>query len=72
MKEEIKLQENIPQTAKEAAKTFIENNNVDIAVQFLRKNPNEATEFCYQVFESYQKSDKTGLVLLSKIIKGLL
>ncbi len=72
MKEQLELQKDIPQTVEEIAKVFIENNNTDIAIQFLRKNPNETTEFCYQVFEAYQEGDKTGLVRISEIIKELL
>ena len=63
---------NIPQNVEEAVKVLIGENKTEEAVQFLRENPDEITEFCYQVFESYQEGDKTGLAQISKIIEELL
>ena len=77
MKEQIEQQENIPQTVEEAVKVFIKEifineSKADTAIEFLRKNPSETNEFCYQVFETYGEGDKTGLTLISKIIEKLL
>ena len=38
----------------------------------LRENPNEISEFCVQMNESYQAEDNTGIYQLSMIIETLL
>ena len=58
-------------TVEEAVKAF-QHENEDGAIDYLRRNQGDVTEFCYQIFESYQEGDKTGLVELGMLIKRLL
>ncbi len=42
------------------------------AVEFLRANKDLCSEFCLQVFESFQEGDNTGLIRIGMLLKKLL
>lgn len=40
-------------------------------VEYLKENPNDITEFCIQVTETY-KNDPAGTIMLARLIKDII
>ena len=60
-------------SVEEAVGRFVDNEcDENDAINYLRANPDEVTEFCLQTFEAYRTGDKTGMIKLGMIIKALL
>jgi hypothetical protein len=69
----IKKQEIMPESVEEAVKLFVGGEfDENDAINYLRANRGEVTEFCLQTFEKYQGGDKSGIIKLGMIIDKLL
>lgn len=66
---EIDLQQS---PAKMAVEQFLSEYDYSQAVMFLRANPDEISNFCLELRDSYAQSDVTPIIHLSEIIKLLL
>ncbi len=70
--QKIEQQKNMPQTVEEAVRMFVAEQNEDAAINYLKNHRENITEFCFQTYESFSKGDKTGIVLLARIIEKTL
>ncbi|NOY35840.1 MAG: hypothetical protein GXP44_02910 [bacterium] len=62
-------QEITPQTVEEAVKMFVSGDlGEDGAINYLRENRNEITEFCLQTYEAYQDGDNSGIIRISILL----
>jgi hypothetical protein len=62
-----------PQSVGEATRRFIEDEDIEAAIAFLRANREEVAEFCLQVRDRYAESDRTTpFVELTRLIQTLL
>ena len=59
---------------KTAVREYLESRDktLDPTISFLRQNPQETTEFCLQVFETYREGDTTGIIELARLIENLI
>ena len=68
----LEQQKNIPQNVEEAVESFTNKHDMELIIEYLRKNREDITEFCLQVSEAYKEGDNTGVMKLSQIIEKLL
>lgn len=51
---------------------YINNSDLDLAVNFLEIHPNYSSEFCLQILEAYPNDAQTAVLEISKVIEGIL
>lgn len=65
----IEKEEIAPRNVEETVKFFMDGDlDEEGVIDYLRNNRDDITEFCLQVYESYQDGDKSGVIKISMIL----
>lgn len=72
MQERKVFQDGLPKKVEEVVARFVDKYDDDIAIAYLKANPDDATDFCLQTFESYQSGDKSGVTRIGMLMEKLL
>lgn len=68
-KQSIEKPKIMPQNVDDAVRLFMDGNlNEGDIINYLRSNRDDITEFCLQVYESYQEGDKAGIIKISMLL----
>ncbi len=67
--QKIEKEEIAPRNVEETVKFFMDGDlDEEGVIDYLRNNRDDITEFCLQVYESYQDGDKSGVIKISMIL----